>query len=115
MNLTPPVLMMTESLGSALHSRAKQMGIARIVFKPGLSKLDPGQFEADLKAFAHKLIADVIPRLAPATEAAPAPSRPAARKASPAAPSARRPSASSAASAESPLPSSEDLSPQFAV
>src|SRR5712691_9589003 len=72
MNLHPPVLMMTESLGSALQSRAKQMGIARIVFKPGLSKLDPGQFEADLRAFAHKLIADVIPRLAPAAVAAPA-------------------------------------------
>src|SRR5207245_2721842 len=54
MNLHPPVLMMTESLGSALQSRAKQMGIARIVFKPGLSKLDPGQFEADLRAFAQK-------------------------------------------------------------
>src|SRR5206468_1888975 len=63
MNLRPPVLMMTESLGSSLHARAKQMGIASIVFKPGLSKLDPGQFEADLRAFAHKLISDVIPRL----------------------------------------------------
>ena len=115
MNLQPPVLMMTESLGSALHSRAKQMGVARIVFKPGLSKLDPGQFEADLKAFAHKLIADVIPRLAPDAEAAPVPPRPAARKASPSAPSARRPSPSSAVSAESPLPSAEELSREFAV
>ena len=115
MNLHPPVLMMTESLGSALHSRAKQMGIARIVFKPGLSKLDPGQFEADLRAFAHKLIADVIPRLAPAAEPAPAPPRPGARKASPSAPSARRPSASSAVSAESPLPSAEELSREFAI
>jgi CheY-like chemotaxis protein len=115
MNLHPPVLMMTESLGSALHSRAKQMGVARIVFKPGLSKLDPGQFEADLKAFAHKLIADVIPRLAPDAEAAPVPSRPAARKASPPALSARRPSPSSAVSAESPLPSAEELSREFAV
>ena len=115
MNLQPPVLMMTESLGSALHSRAKQMGVARIVFKPGLSKLDPGQFEADLKAFAHKLIADVIPRLAPDAEAAPVPPRPAARKASPSAPSARRPSPSPAVSAESPLPSAEELSREFAV
>jgi CheY-like chemotaxis protein len=114
MNLHPPVLLMTESLGSALQSRAKQMGVARIVFKPGLSKLDPGQFEADLKAFAHKLIADVIPRLAPAAEPAPAPSRPAARKASPSAPVASRPPAS-AVPAESPLPSAEELSREFAI
>jgi CheY-like chemotaxis protein len=116
MNLHPPVLMMTESLGSALQSRAKQMGIARIVFKPGLSKLDPGQFEADLRAFAHKLIADVIPRLAAGAEAAPAPSRPAARRASPSAPSAGRSSASSAApSADPSPPSAEDLSREFAI
>ncbi|SRR5712692_333729 len=113
MNLHPPVLMMTESLGSALQSRAKQMGIARIVFKPGLSKLDPDQFEADLRAFAHKLIADVIPRLSPA--ASPPPSRPAARKASPSVPSARRPSVSSAPSADPSLPSAEELSREFTV
>jgi CheY-like chemotaxis protein len=115
MNLRPPVLMMTESLGSALQSRAKQMGIARIVFKPGLSKLDPGQFEADLRAFAHKLIADVIPRLTPAAEASPALSRPAPRKASPSAPSANPPSNSSAVSAESSAPSAEELTREFAI
>ena len=115
MNLRPPVLMMTESLGSALQSRAKQMGIARIVFKPGLSKLDPGQFEADLRAFAHKLIADVIPRLAPAAEAAPVPSRPAPRKATPSAPSANPPANSSAVSAESSAPSAEELTREFAI
>jgi two-component system, chemotaxis family, chemotaxis protein CheY len=130
MNLHPPVLMMTESLGSALHARAKQMGIARIVFKPGLSKLDPGQFEADLRAFAHKLISDVVPRLAAAAEAAPAPARkmgpsaPPARTSSassavsaspPSASSARRSSASSAVSADSSLPSAEELSREFTV
>jgi len=116
MNLRPPVLMMTESLGSALHSRAKQMGIARIVFKPGLSKLDPGQFEADLRAFAHKLISDVIPRLVPAAEAAPVTSRPASRKA-PAAPPASSPSSvpSARSSSAEPLPSAEELSREFAV
>jgi CheY-like chemotaxis protein len=126
MNLHPPVLMMTESLGSALQSRAKQMGIARIVFKPGLSKLDPGQFEADLRAFAHKLIADVIPRLAPAAVASPAAPRSTPRKSASSAssagpssassaPSARRPSASSAVSAESPPPSAEELTREFAI
>lgn len=122
MSLHPPVLLMTESLGSSLHARAKQMGIARIVFKPGLSKLDPSQFEADLRAFARKLISDVIPRLETAAEAAPArkkekslpapsPGRPSATSAS----SAGRPSASSAPSADSSLPSAEELSREFSV
>jgi CheY-like chemotaxis protein len=64
MNLHPPVLMMTESLTGAVQSRAKQLGITNFVFKPGLSKLDPEQFEADLRAFAHKILADILPRLA---------------------------------------------------
>jgi CheY-like chemotaxis protein len=120
MNLRPPVLLMTESLGSALHSRAKQMGIGRIVFKPGLSKLDPGQFEADLRAFANKILADVIPRLAPAAEPAPAaapkPARDTARSSNPSAVPAR-PSAPPAVSAPPvpALPSAEELSREFAV
>jgi CheY-like chemotaxis protein len=65
MNLRPPVLLMADSLSTALQSRAKQLGVARTVFKPGLSKLDPPQFEADLRAFARKLLADVLPALKP--------------------------------------------------
>jgi len=114
MNLRPPVLMMTESLGSSLQARAKQMGIARIVFKPGLSKLDPGQFEADLRAFAHKLISDVIPRLAPETQ--PAPSAPAARRPSAVpAPAAGRSSAVPPPPAAPSPPSAEELSREFAI
>jgi CheY-like chemotaxis protein len=119
MNLHPPVLLMTESLGSALHSRAKQMGVARIVFKPGLSKLDPGQFEADLRAFATKILTDVIPRMVPAASAAAAP-RPE-KKPKPLASSARPSSAPAAASASPAppaapsLPSAEQLSREFAV
>lgn len=64
MNLQPPVLMMTESLSPALQARARQMNVSSFVFKPGLSKLDPEQFQADLKAFAHKLLQDVLPRMA---------------------------------------------------
>jgi CheY-like chemotaxis protein len=63
MHLEPPVLLMTESLSPALQSRARQMGIGSVVFKPGLSKLDPKQFAADLRAFASKLSADVLPHL----------------------------------------------------
>jgi CheY-like chemotaxis protein len=64
MNLRPPVVMMTESLNQSLRLRARQMGIQAFVFKPTLSKLNPRQFEADLSAFADKLAADVLPRLA---------------------------------------------------
>jgi len=64
MNLRPPVLMMTESLSQSLRLRARQMGVQSFVFKPTLSKLNPRQFEADLAAFAAKLVADVLPHLA---------------------------------------------------
>jgi CheY-like chemotaxis protein len=125
MNLHPPVLLMTDSLGSALHARAKQMGVGRIVFKPGLSKLDPGQFEADLRAFAAKILSDVIPRMSAGEAPAPAPKparanvkaakTPAPSAPSPSASSApSAPSASSASSASSP-PSPEELSRQFGV
>ena len=56
------------ALNPTLQARARQMGIARFVFKPGLSKLDPEQFEADLRAFASKLTR----RPAAAASAAPA-------------------------------------------
>jgi len=107
------------------------MGIARIVFKPGLSKLDPGQFEADLRAFAHKLIADVIPRLEPAAEEAPAPPRKKAASAGrPAAPASATPAGPSSAApappagpsfgrsavpADASLPSAQELSREFAI
>jgi two-component system chemotaxis response regulator CheY len=64
MNLRPPVLMMTESLNQSLRLRARQMGVQSFVFKPTLSKLNPRQFEADLGAFAAKLLKDVVPHLA---------------------------------------------------
>lgn len=63
MNLRPPVLLMTDSLGATVQARARQMGISSFVFKPGLSKLDPEQFAADMKAFAGKIVRDVLPRL----------------------------------------------------
>jgi CheY-like chemotaxis protein len=66
MNLRPPVLLMAETLSSTLQARARQMEITHFVFKPGLSKLDPEQFEADLRAFATKIASDLLPRLAAA-------------------------------------------------
>jgi CheY-like chemotaxis protein len=98
MNLRPPVLLMTERLSGALQARARQMGIAGFVFKPGLSKLDPEQFDSDLRAFATKIATDILPRLAHAGAPVEAP-RPAARAASP------RPAPAA--------PAPADLSPEF--
>lgn len=75
MSLRPPVLMMAESLDPSLQARARQMGVANFVFKPGLAKLDSRQFEADLRAFASKLIQDVLPSLARGGDAASPPAR----------------------------------------
>jgi len=57
------VLMMTESLSPALTLRARQMRISSFVFKPGLSKLNPKQFEADLLTFGQRLVVEALPRL----------------------------------------------------
>jgi CheY-like chemotaxis protein len=81
-DVRPVVLLMTDSLPATTQTRAKQLGIESFVFKPGLSKLDPEQFDADLRAFAAKIANDVLPRMKPAP-AAPAP-EPAAPKAPPA-------------------------------
>jgi CheY-like chemotaxis protein len=80
MNLRPPVLLMTDNWGAALQARARQMGIASVVFKPGLSKLEPEQYVADLAAFAKKILSDILPATrgaapAPAASPAPAPAR----------------------------------------
>jgi CheY-like chemotaxis protein len=77
-DVKPPVLLMTESLAATTLTRAKGLGIEHLVFKPGLSKLDPEQFEADLRAFAGKIVSDLLPRVkppapVPATVSRPAP------------------------------------------
>jgi CheY-like chemotaxis protein len=71
MNLRPPVLLMGEALTPTLQARARQMEIQHFVFKPGLSKLDPEQFEADLRAFANKILTDILPKLGRAAPAVP--------------------------------------------
>jgi hypothetical protein len=87
------VLLMTDTFNGAVQARARQMGISNIVFKPGLSKLDPKQFAADIRAFANKLVKDVLPKMesmapAPAPPAAPAPAPAATPAPGPAAPTA---------------------------
>jgi CheY-like chemotaxis protein len=60
----PPVLLMAESFNEKLRARARRLGVSLVAFKPGLSKLDPRQYEADLRAFGGKLAKDLLPRLA---------------------------------------------------
>ena len=74
----PPVLLMAEDFDERMRARAKRLGVSLLAFKPGLSKLDPLQYQADLRAFADKLGRDLLPRLesrrrgaAPPTVAAP--------------------------------------------
>jgi hypothetical protein len=90
-----------------------------VVFKPGLSKLDPPQFEADLRAFARKLLADVLPLMA-GVEAHPAPAPKPARTAPPAAAPAAPPaldpvSVASAPRAAGGAPTIEELSLELAT
>jgi CheY-like chemotaxis protein len=59
----PPVLLMSETIDETLRSRAKRAGASLLAFKPGLSKLDPLQYQADLRAFGDKLAKDLLPRL----------------------------------------------------
>ncbi len=59
----PPVLLMAETIDEKLRGRARREGVSLLTFKPGLSKLDPAQYEADLRAFADKLARDLLPRL----------------------------------------------------
>jgi CheY-like chemotaxis protein len=59
----PPVLLMAEDFDERMRARAKRLGVSLLAFKPGLSKLDPLQYRADLRAFADKLGRDLLPRL----------------------------------------------------
>jgi CheY-like chemotaxis protein len=59
----PPVLLMADTLDEKLRARARRLGVSLLAFKPGLSKLDPLQYEADLRAFGDKLARDLLPRL----------------------------------------------------
>jgi hypothetical protein len=51
------------------------MGVQAFVFKPTLSKIDARQFEADLQAFAARLVRDVLPHLAEVAVLRPPPAR----------------------------------------
>jgi CheY-like chemotaxis protein len=76
----PPVLLMAETLGEKLRARARRLGVSMLAFKPGLSKLDPLQYGADLRAFGDKLARDLLPRLGARRRPAPAAPAPAPAK-----------------------------------
>jgi hypothetical protein len=67
----PPVLLMAETFDDKFRARARRLGVPLLAFKPGLSKLDPLQYEADLRAFGDKLARDLLPRLEGRRRAAP--------------------------------------------
>ncbi len=69
MKIRPPVVMMTETVNQAIRARTKQMSISSLVFKPGLSKLDPDQFRQDMVQFADKMAIRLLPRLLAELEA----------------------------------------------
>jgi CheY-like chemotaxis protein len=59
----PSVVLMAERLDAGTRGRARRLGVRQFALKPGLSKLDRRQYEADLRAFGHALVADLLPRL----------------------------------------------------
>ncbi len=67
--LHPPILLMTDRMTRGLHARVRKLGVTNFVFKPGVSRLDPRQFEADLVAFADRIIEGVLPGLEEIAEA----------------------------------------------
>lgn len=57
-----PVLLMTETLSDKARTRAKELGIRRLVSKPTLSKIDAKLYVQDLRDFAST-IADQLAKL----------------------------------------------------
>lgn len=50
-----PVLLMTETLSDKAKTRAKELGIRRLVYKPTLSKIDAKLYVQDLRDFASTI------------------------------------------------------------
>jgi CheY-like chemotaxis protein len=72
----PPILLMADTLDEKLRARARRLGVSLLAFKPGLSKLDPLQYAADLRAFGDKLARDLLPRILARRRAAATPAAP---------------------------------------
>jgi CheY-like chemotaxis protein len=59
----PRLLVMAERADERLRAKARRLGVSILALKPGLSKLDPLQYEADLRVFGRKVARDLVPRL----------------------------------------------------
>jgi CheY-like chemotaxis protein len=59
----PRVLLMADRAEERLRRKARRLGVSILVVKPGLSKLDPRHYEAELRAFGQKLAEEMVPRL----------------------------------------------------
>ena len=57
--LSVPILLMAERLSEKARARARELGIAKVAFKPSVSKLDPEEYKADLRSFASILVRQV--------------------------------------------------------
>jgi CheY-like chemotaxis protein len=68
LRLRPPVVMMADGAFPSLGARPMR-GVWSLVRKPGLSKLDPEEFEADMRALAGRMVQDVLPRVCGAVPA----------------------------------------------
>ncbi len=62
LRLRPPVVMMADCT-SVSRKVVPMRGVWSVVLKPGLSKLDPEEFEADLRALAGRMVEEVLPRV----------------------------------------------------
>jgi CheY-like chemotaxis protein len=68
LRLRPPVVMMADC--ASVSTRVVPMrGVWSVVLKPGLSKLDPEEYEADLRALAGRMVHEVLPRVCSALSA----------------------------------------------
>jgi hypothetical protein len=59
----PRVLLMAERADERMRRKARRLGVSILAVKPGLSKLDPEHYEADLRTFGRKLAGELVPRL----------------------------------------------------
>ena len=59
----PPALLMTDRLTRPVQEKARKLGVAKFVFKPSLSRLDPDQFAADIRAFGLHVSETILPGL----------------------------------------------------
>jgi len=62
LHLKPPVVMMAHDASSSLRAIPKRRTWS-VVRKPGLSKLDPAEFDADMRALAGQMVHEILPRL----------------------------------------------------